>query len=463
MAEATPRPSPRSERPRLPVIAIVGRPNVGKSSLFNRYAGHRRALVHDLPGVTRDRIAEEAEVGGRRVLLVDTAGLDDEAPLRGGGLERAVQAQARSAIRSADAVLFVVDGRVGLLPGDLEIARSLRRAGRPVAVAVNKIDHPRHASLVAEFHALGIEPVRGVSAEHGRGAFELLEELVAGLPEGSPVAREAGEALRIALVGRPNVGKSSLANRLAGEERVVVSEVPGTTRDAVDLVLERDGRTLVLVDTAGLRRPGRRNRVVEPATAVMTLRALERAEVAFVVFDAAEGVRDQDVRIAGLARDRGCAVALVANKWDLVLTRGPDAPRRLQAEIERRFRFMADAPLLTVSALRGTRVARLFGAAERLSQAARTRIETAELNRWLQEATARHEPAMAQRGTRRRPIKFFYATQTADRPPTFVLFCTDPKAVKPTYGRFLENRLRERFGLAGTPVRLILRARSGTD
>ncbi len=460
MAEASPKAPPRREGARLPVVALVGRPNVGKSSLFNRYAGHRRALVHDLPGVTRDRIAEEAEVAGRRVLLVDTAGLD-EVPLRGGELERAVQDQARAAIRDADAVLFVVDGRAGLLPGDLEIARSLRRAGRPVAVAVNKIDHPRHDPLVAEFHALGIEPLRGISAEHGRGAFELLEDLVAALPELPPEPEPVEDALRIALVGRPNAGKSSLANRLAGEERVVVSEVPGTTRDAVDLVLERDGRTLVLVDTAGLRRPGRRDRVAEPATAVMTLRALERAEVAFVVLDAGEGVRDQDVRIAGMARDRGCAVALVANKWDLVAVRDSDAPRRLQAEIERRFRFMADAPVVTVSALRGTRVARLFGVAERLSQAARTRIETSELNRWLKEATARHEPAMAQRGTRRRPIKFFYATQTADRPPTFVLFCTDPKAVKPTYCRFLENRLRERFGLGGTPVRLILRARSG--
>lgn len=450
MAEA----EPQAKAGRLPIVAIVGRPNVGKSTLFNRYAGRRRALVEDEPGITRDSIAAEAEVGGRTVLLVDTAGLARDA---GEGLEAAVQAQAWSAVEDADAILFVVDGRSGLLPEDEALARTLRRSAKPVAVAVNKIDRPQHEVLVADFHGLGFASVHGVSAEHGRGAWEALEALAAELPESEAVP-EAEEGIGVALVGRPNVGKSSLLNRLLGAERVVVSEVPGTTRDSVDTRIEHQGHVFTLIDTAGLRRPGRRTRTAERGSALMTVRSLERAQVALVTVDAAEGFTDQDARIARLARERGCATAVLANKWDLV---GGERERadRVRAEIARGLRFMPDAPVLPVSAKTGAGVGRLWGVVRELAAAGTQTIPTAELNRWLRDAVARHEPAMAQRGTRRRPLKFFYAAQTGVRPPTFVLFCNQPDAVQPSYRRFLENRLREAFDLRGTPVRLRLRKR----
>jgi GTP-binding protein len=446
---------------KLPIVAIVGRPNVGKSTLFNRYAGFRRALVEDEPGVTRDSIAEEVELpGGRRVLLVDTAGLDPDPEE---GLPTAVQAQARAAMAQADAILFVVDGKAGLVPVDETLARTLHRSDKPVALVVNKLDHPSHAPRAADFARLGFASLHAVSAEHGSGAWDALEELATRLPEVPPepaaaAPEEAG--VRIALVGRPNVGKSSLVNRLLGAERVVVSEVPGTTRDSVDTQLTVDGRTLTLVDTAGLRRPGRRTRTAERGSALMTVRSLERADVAVVVLDASEGATDQDARVLQLAQDRGCPVVLAANKWDLVSTGGEDRARAVDAAIHSALHFAPDAPLLHVSARSGTGVRRILREAERVAEASRRRIATAELNRWLREAVSRHEPSMAQRGPRRRPIKFFYATQTGVRPPTFVLFCTEPAAVQPSYRRFLENRLRESFDLRGTPVRLRLRARS---
>jgi GTP-binding protein len=419
--------------PQLPIVAIVGRPNVGKSTLFNRFAGRRRALVEDTPGITRDRIAEEVEVGERRALLVDTAGLD---PGADEGLSGAVQALARSAIEDADAIFFLVDGKAGLLPEDETLARILRRTSKPVLLGVNKIDLPQHEARMAEFHALGFDRTRAISAEHGRGAWEALEELAAELPETS--AESAAEAgLRIALVGHPNVGKSSLVNRLVGEDRVVVSEVPGTTRDAIDTRVTVDGDVFTLVDTAGLRRPGRRDRTAERPSALMTVRSLERADVALIVIDASEGFTDQDARIARLARERGCAA------------------------VAHGLRFMPDAPLLLVSAKTGAGIAKIFPMVRRLAEVGRRSIATAALNRWLEEVVRRHEPAMAQRGARKRRLKFFYATQTGIRPPTFLLFCTDPSAVQASYRRFLENRLRESFDLEGTPVRLRLRARSG--
>jgi GTP-binding protein len=456
----------------LPIVAIVGRPNVGKSTLFNRLAGRRRALVDDHPGLTRDRIVEEVEVGERRVLLVDTAGLEPSTDRDGEGedLHAAVQAQARAAVAQADAVLFVVDGQAGLLPEDEAIARELRRTSRPLLVVVNKLDAPRHDAAAGEFHRLGFAAVRPVSAEHGRGAWDALEEVVAALPPAPAGEREEGEeeaaapgsaedeAIRVALVGRPNVGKSSLANRLLGAERLVVSNVAGTTRDAIDLTVQRPEGTYVLVDTAGLRRPGRRDRVGEKPSALMALRAIERAEVALVVTDASQGLTEGDVQLAGLVRQRGCAAAVLVNKWDLAED-DEQAARRVREAIRERLRFAPDVPVLTVSARTGLRVARIFPLVRRLAGAARLRVATAELNRWLREAVAAHEPAMAQRGPRKRPLKFFYAAQVARRPPTFVLFCTEPDAVKESYRRYLENRLRERFDLEGTPVRIQLRAR----
>jgi GTP-binding protein len=437
-----------------PIVAIVGRPNVGKSTLFNRYAGANRVLVHDTPGLTRDRIVQAVEAAGRRILVVDTAGLDPDAEA---GLPAAVQAQARVAVAEADAVLFVVDGRAGLLPEDERIAAELRRTDKPVALAINKLDHPKHAERVLDFHRLGLEPTAGISAAHGHGAWDLLETLVERLPEPAPVEEEAG--IRLAVIGRPNVGKSSLVNALLGEERVVVSNEPGTTRDAVDSVLVRDDQRYVLVDTAGLRRPGRRHSQPERGGALMALRSLERADVALVVIDAGEGVTDQDVHVAGLARSRGRPVLVLANQWDRVGGEdGPD-PTRVRDEIARRLRFMADAPVQAVSARTGSQLERIFPWVARLHTRAGREIPTAELNRWLEDAVGRHQPALGEKGTRRRPIRFFYATQTGVHPPTFTLFCTDPGAVKPGYRRYLENRLRERFDLAGVPLRLRLRGR----
>jgi GTP-binding protein len=449
-----------SRKPHTPIVAIVGRPNVGKSTLFNRYAGHKRALVADVPGLTRDRIAEEIEVEGRRILLVDTAGLDAQP---GDALGAAVQAQANSAVAEADAVLFVVDGKAGLLPEDQSIARTLRRGDKPLAVAVNKIDVPEHMDRLHEFHALGLEPMLPISAEHGGGAWDALETLVAALPPADDLMPEVrDDAIRIAIVGRPNAGKSSLVNQLAGQERVVVSEVPGTTRDSIDIRIEHEdgeGRrqAFVLVDTAGLRRAAKRSQHLERGSALMTVRSLERADVALIVVDAADGVGDQDARVANLVLERGCAAVIVLNKWDLV---DAEQGERVRAEVERTFRFASHFPVVAASAKTGARLGRLWPAIRRVHEAANRRIGTSELNRWLEETVAKHEPSMARRGSRRRPIRFFYATQAGTRPPTFVLFCTEPGAVLPSYRRFLENQLRDRFDFAGTPVRLRLRARS---
>jgi len=459
---------------RLPIVAIVGRPNVGKSTLFNRFAGHRRALVADTPGLTRDRIAEKLEVAGRVILLVDTAGLEPKAQQ---GLAAAVQAQAESAVSEADAILFVVDGKAGLLPEDEAIARTLRRTHKPLSLLVNKIDQPSHHSQrVLDFHRLGFERIRAVSGEHGGGAFDALEELVAQLPQPAAASKEAegprasereegeeeseepgeDEELRIALVGRPNVGKSSLFNRLVGEERVVVSEIAGTTRDAIDTRIEWEGRPCVLVDTAGLRRPGRRSGVGEQVGALMTTRSLERAHVAVLLLDAREGLTDQDAHIGNLLRSLGCAAVIVANKWDLV-----PSERRSETldQIRHGLRFMSDVPLLALSARTGAHVNKLLPRIEKVAKAGTRRIGTAQLNRWLQEVVTRHDPGMARRGQGLRPLRFFYASQVGIRPPTFVLFCSDAEAVLPSYRRFLENRLRESFELEGTPIRLQLRTR----
>ena len=440
----------------LPIVAIVGRPNVGKSTLFNRYTGRRRAIVEDVPGMTRDRLVHEAEVGDRRVLIVDTAGLD---PAAESAMDAAVQGQAHAALEEADALLFVVDGQAGLLPQDEELARLLRRTRKPLALAVNKIDVPAHGVRTAEFHALGFERMAGVSAEHGTGAWDLLEALVAELPPAPEPEPVPEGTIRVALVGRPNAGKSSLLNRILGEERVVVSEVPGTTRDAIDIAAERDGSHFVFVDTAGLRRPGRRDRIGERTSALMALRAVERADVALVVVDAAAGFGDQDARILSLVRDRGCAAALVLNKWDLVAEEGEEAILRVRRELDRRLKAFSHHPIARVSARTGRGVGRLLPTVLRLGDEARRELSTSELNRWLKESVAKHEPAMAQRGVHRRPLKFFYATQTGVRPPTFTLFCTDPDSIQESYKRYLENRLRESFGFEGVPIRVRLRAR----
>ena len=446
-----------SNRPNQPIVAIVGRPNVGKSTFFNRIAGYPRALVKNTPGITRDRIVESVEVAGQKILLVDTAGLDDPGDAE---LAEAVQRQARTAIEQADAVLFLVDGKAGLLPADEAIARELRRTDQPLALAVNKIDNLKHQERVHEFYALGFDLCAGVSAAHGSGVWDLLEALIERLqPQEAHAFQTTTDAERsVAILGRPNVGKSSLLNCLAGRPRAVVSSEPGTTRDAIDLLLTQEEKQYRFVDTAGIRRHARQRDDTERLSALLAVRALERAQVALVLLDAEEGMTDQDARVANLARECGRATALLLNKWDRI--QGDEARcKQVLEEVRRGIRFMSDAPLLAISAKTAWHTKRIFPLVDSLWKATNLKISTAELNRWLSDTVSRHEPAMAYRGTRKRPVKLFYATQIDVAPPTFTIFCSDPVGMKRSYSRYLVNQLRENFQLEGAPVRIQLRHR----
>lgn len=435
---------------RLPVVAIVGRPNVGKSTLFNRLIGSRKAIVRDTPGVTRDRIHGTCEFGGWRATVIDTGGLD---PTSDEPLTAQVRKQVLAAIAEADALVFVIDGREGVTPLDQEVVRLLRRVAKPVLVAVNKVDAKGHEAAAAEVYGLGMDPVLLVSAEHGRGVAELIEALAMRLPAPPSVEDEEAGPIRIAVVGRPNVGKSSLVNAIAGQERVVVHTEPGTTRDAVDTLVTVEGRPYVLVDTAGLRRKGRTEGVLDKLSAVMARRSIQRADLALVVLDAAEGVTTQDARIAGYAEAAGRAVVLVVNKWDLVGTadRAPELVRSLRERLP----FLTHAPVVFTSARAGTGLRELFETIDRVALDYAKEISTGELNRVLIAAVERRPPA----GFHGKTLKLFYGTQTATRPPTFLLFVNDPAALHFSYERYLVSALRERFGLAGCAVRLRLRRR----
>jgi GTP-binding protein len=435
---------------RLPVVAIVGRPNVGKSTLFNRLIGSRKSIVRDTPGVTRDRIHGTAEFAGWRATVIDTGGLD---PTSGEPLAAQVRQQVLAAIAEADALVFVMDGREGLTPLDEEIARLLRRVSKPVLVAVNKVDARSQEAGAAEAYGLGMDPVLPVSAEHGRGVAELIEALAMRLPAPPGAVAEETGPVRIAVVGRPNVGKSSLVNAIAGQDRVVVHAEPGTTRDAVDTLVTVEGRPYILVDTAGLRRKGRTEGALDKLSAVMARRSLERADLALVVIDAGEGVTTQDARIAGYAEQAGRAVVLVVNKWDLVgaADRAPELVRGLRDRLP----FLTHAPIVFTSARAGTGIRDLFETIDRVAADYAKEITTGELNRALTAAVERRPPA----GFHGKTLKIYYATQTATRPPTFLLFVNDPAALHFSYERYLVSALRERFGLAGCAVRLRLRRR----
>jgi GTP-binding protein len=432
------------------VVAIVGRPNVGKSTLFNRLIGSRKALVRDTPGVTRDRIHGTCEFGGWRATVIDTGGLD---PTSEEPLAAQVRKQVLAAIAEADALVFVVDGREGLTPLDEEVGRILRRVSKPVLVAVNKVDAHGHEAAAAEAYGLGMDPVLPVSAEHGRGVAELIEALAMRLPAPPGGAPEEAGPLRIAVVGRPNVGKSSLVNAIAGQDRVVVHAEPGTTRDAVDTLVTVGDRPYVLVDTAGLKRKGRTVGALDKLAAVMARRSLERADLALVVLDGSEGVTTQDARIAGYAEAAGRAVVLVVNKWDLVGTadRAPELVRTLRERLP----FLAHAPVVFTSARAATGLGELFDTIDRVALDYAKEVPTGELNRVLTAAVTRRPPA----GVHGKTLKIYYATQTGTRPPTFLLFVNDPAALHFSYERYLVSALRERFGFAGSAVRLRLRRR----
>lgn len=436
----------------LPLVALVGRPNVGKSTLFNKIVGQRLAIVEDVPGVTRDRQYAEAQQGARKFRVVDTGGFTLKTDEQ---LVKAVREQAEQAIREADVIVMVVDAVEGLAGAEHELAQLLRRGGKPVLLAANKIDsNKREAALdLGELYKTGFD-VFPVSAEHGRGVDELMDAIVEELPEQSDDEAEQPEPIHLAVLGRPNVGKSTLLNRLLGEERFVASAMPGTTRDAVDEQLTWKGRRYVLTDTAGLRKKRQVVDKVEVFSAQRALRAVEKADVVVVLTDATELGVDQDARIAAQAEERGRAVILCVNKWDLVKNQDAEA-KRLRDEAARHLQHVDFAPLLFVSALEGTRVHKILELAAQLHDEASTRIATPELNDWVQAMQDEH-PAPLFRGF---PVRFSYAWQVATQPVTVAIQCNRPAAVDDAYRRFMVNRFRERFGLH-VPVRLVYRQKS---
>jgi GTPase len=424
--------------PFLGAVAVVGFPNVGKSTLVNRLSATREAVVFETPGVTRDRKEVVCEWSGKRFILVDTGGVDvaDPSPLT-----RDIAEQAQRAVEEADLVLFVVDTRAGATPGDEEIGEILRRAHKPVVVVANKIDDPQNDAAAHEFHRLGLgEPV-AISAMHGHGTGDLLDAIVAALPgEGR---EEVGEdAIGVAILGRPNVGKSSLLNALVGEERVIVSGEPGTTRDSVDTVLERGERTFVLVDTAGMRRKRRQRQGVEYYSELRAIRAAERADVALVLVDSSEGVVEQDLAVADVARTAGCSTLVVLSKWDITGVGIEDVRERLGSRLRQR------PTMAAVSSTTGRGVGKLLDRVEQLYDTHTSRIATGELNRFL--AELREQRPGPAKGNRR--LNLLYGTQVSTRPPRFRFFVNDPGLLTRDYGYWVENRLREHFGLEGVPV-----------
>jgi GTP-binding protein len=424
--------------PMVGTVAVVGFPNVGKSTLVNRLIESRDAVVHETPGVTRDRKEVVADWNGRRFRLIDTGGVDiaDQTPLT-----RSIADQARAAIAEADLILFVVDARAGITPGDEELAAILRRARKPVLLLANKIDDPRQDALALEFHRLGLGDPVPLSAQHGHGTGDLLDAVVTMLPGSGP--QEAGEeAIRVAILGRPNVGKSSLLNALLGEERVIVSEVPGTTRDAIDTVLRRGDRTFVLVDTAGIRRKRKQRQGIQYYSELRALAAAERADVALVLVDSNEGLVDQDLAVADIARKAQDSTIVVLSKWDVSETKIEDVRPRIASRLRQR------PPMVTVSAKTGRGISRLLDRIEEQFEKHVARIGTPELNRFLAELREAREPPS--RNGRR--LNLLYGTQVQVRPPRFRFFVNDPGLITRDYGYWVENQLRQRFELEGVPV-----------
>jgi GTP-binding protein len=439
----------------LPSVVLVGRPNVGKSTLFNRVTRTRRAIVTPVPGTTRDVLAQPVEWEGTRFELIDTGGMfgASEDPLHQIVLERG-----RRAITDADLLVLIVDGREGLVGGDREIAQAVREAGKPALLAVNKIDDRRARSGALEMYQLGFDPVFEIAAEHGDGVGDLLDAIVQALPEGgSSAAASKPSEVAVAIVGRPNVGKSSLVNRLLREERMIVSEMPGTTRDAVDTVLTWHRRTFRIVDTAGIRRPGRvgRGGQVEVVSVMLARRAIESADVVVLVIDASQGATDQDAAIAGEADRLGRGIIIAANKWDLTKDNGPDFVKGFDAELMRQLKFLDYAKILHISAATGERTPRLLETIDQVAQSRQRRVKTTDLNKFVERVTAEHPPASPGKGQ----VRVLYAAQTSVAPPTFVFFTNVATTFHFSYQRYIENRLREEFGFEGTPIRIHVRAR----
>lgn len=445
---------PSSLSRRVPVLALVGRPNAGKSTLFNRLTRERKAIVDYLPGITRDRNYGEVEWYGRRFLLIDTGGFEPDPET---GLKKQIQEQSRLAIEEADVILFLFDGKAGLNPLDRDVVRLLRQVKKPVFFAVNKIDTQPKETHLYEFYALGLSEIFPLSAEHGLGLSELMDRIVDTLPAGPDdraVEEERARPLCLAIVGRPNVGKSTLVNSLLGYERSVVDSLPGTTRDAVDSSFSWGEEQYTLVDTAGIRRKARIVDRVERYSVIRSLGSVNRGDLVIHLLDGPEGVTDQDAQILAYAFQRGKGLILAVNKWDLV-PQGQRHPKSYSEEVYYKLSFLDFAPLVFISALTGYGIRKMMEAARQVALSYQRRIKTSTLNQALHGIFKRHSPPLFQG----REVKYFYATQTAIRPPTFTLFVNSPKGVKPSYERYLVHRLRQALELEGSPVRLVLRAR----
>ncbi len=436
-----------------PIVAIIGRPNVGKSTFFNRVTRTKDALVDNFPGVTRDRHYGNARWNDIEFTLVDTGGFTE-----GDDLAEAIRFQVRQAMADADVIVLLLDGKEGISPFDQDVIAILRTVDKPVFYTVNKIDGAEQEVMLSDFYQLGIDNLYPVSAEHRYGFTDLLDDVVDSLNglAGEPTEESDQEMIKLAVVGRPNVGKSSLINRVLGEKRLLVSDIPGTTRDAIDSVCKLNGKSYLLVDTAGIRRKGRVSKKLEKFSIVKALRSLDRCDVALIVMDAAEGVTDQDIAIAGYAYERGCGCILLLNKWDLV-DKDSKTVKVYYERLRDQAKFLSFAPAMTLSALTGQRVTKVFKLVDEVYDQYQRRIGTGQLNRILEQAIEKHEPSL-HRGKR---IKFYYATQTSTKPPTIVCFVNYPQAVHFSYQRYLINQLREEAGLNNTPIRLILRQRDG--
>jgi len=453
---------------RKPIVALVGRPNVGKSTCFNRIVGQRRAIVEDLPGTTRDRLYGDAEWNGVPFSVVDTGGLEilESSQRRGSGQQveplstasvgfiEEIRQQAEAAIAEADVIVMLVDVLDGPTPADDDVADVLRRADKPVIVAANKADNEQRRHAAYEFYALGLGEVFAISALHGTGMGELLDQIVASLPVVEE--EEEPEALKIALVGRPNVGKSSLLNKLLGEERAIVSAIPGTTRDATDTYLTWEGKPVLLIDTAGIRRRGRVERGIEKYSVLRAMKAISRADVAILLLDAQDLVTAQDAHVAGYIQEEMRSIIVLVNKWDLI-TKDTYTMDAYTKQIRADLKFLDYVPVLFISALTGQRVHKVLPLALQVYEERMVRIPTSELNRLVEDATIRHSPPH-KAGKR---LKFYYATQASVDPPTFVFFVNDTRLVHFSYERYLENQIRRRYGYLGTPLKLLFRSRGG--
>jgi GTP-binding protein len=434
-----------------PIVAIIGRPNVGKSTFFNRVTRTKDALVDNFPGVTRDRHYGDASWNDFEFTLIDTGGF-----VEGDQFSDPIRFQVHQAIEDADVIIILLDGKEGISPFDRDIVQMIRIVSKPVYYAVNKIDGPEREAHTSDFYSLGIGPLFPISAEHGYGVGDFLDALVATF---SSLAKRAipdtlDDSIALAVVGRPNVGKSSLINCILGEQRHLVSERPGTTRDAIDSVFRVDGKSYLLIDTAGIRRKGKVTERIEKFSIIKALRSLNRCDVALIVVDAAEGITDQDISIAGYAFDRGCGCIFLLNKWDL-LEKDSFTAKNYLNELRMQAKFLSFAPVITISALTGKRVSKIFGVADDVYRQSQKRIGTAQLNRILETSLAKN-PAPLHRG---KPIKFYYITQVSTQPPTFVGFVNYPQAVHFSFKRYLINQIREQAGLDKVPIRMLFRQR----